>query len=372
MENERQKKLKERMKKFNKDRKSEIFTFGNEIQKLPVISTGIEEFDKFIGGGFKMGGHTIVWGTYSVGKTAMIMHTIATAQKEGKLVCYVNTEKPIEPERFKFFGIDLNNLVYIEAPESAEDALEALRTLCKDKLIDLFIIDSTNGLCPQSVKETKTGSERGLEKKNVASLPLVLSNFYNVVNSHVFNSRASVVWIGQARTKGIGSFFTHLGLSGGNAQEFYAYQIVFMRRGSNDNNPKRIEQHYFLDTNGKVHRNAEKIDCGFNVVCRLEKTNSCESVREKQEICIPFYYDSGFKLPDNQEEKIVIDGTDEDKEIITKYLIEKGIIQNESLAKNVTQEELINAVETSTAIEGVNINLKKKRGRGRPAKKEKK
>ena len=262
---------------------------------------------------------------HNCGKTALILHAIANAQKEGKLCCYVNTEKPIEPERFKFFGIDLDELIYIEAPDNAEIALEALRTLCKDRVIDLFIIDSTNGLCPKSVKETKKGAERELTKKNVASLPLTLSNFYNVVNSHIFNSRASVVWIGQARTKGIGSFFVHLGLSGGNAQEFYAYQIVFMRRGQKADNPKRKEKHYFLDPDGDLHHETVKVDCGFNVVMRMEKTNSAKSVIEKKEIQIPFYYETGFKIPKEQEEKIVLDGTEEKQEKIREMLIKKGV-----------------------------------------------
>ena len=102
---ERRKKLEETMKKFNKDQKSEVFSLGSEIKELPVIPSGVKKIDEFLGGGFKCGGHTIIWSpSCSVGKTALMLTTIANAQSLGKLVCYVNTEKPIEPERFKFFG----------------------------------------------------------------------------------------------------------------------------------------------------------------------------------------------------------------------------------------------------------------------------
>lgn len=324
---ERRKKLDETVKQFNKDQKSEVISKGDEIENLPVIPSGIKRIDDFIGGGFKNGGHTIIWGTYSVGKTALVLTAIANAQKEGKLVCFVNTEKPIEPERFEFFGINLDEMLYIEAPENAEKALEAMRRLCKDKVIDLFIIDSTNGLCPKSVQEEKGGKERSLEKKNVASLPLILSNFYNIVNAHIFRSRASIIWIGQGRTQGIGTFFTRLGLSGGNAQEFYAYQIIFMRRGQNADSPMKSVKRYFLDPDKNLRYKTEKVAVGFDVVMKLEKTNSCRSAQEKSELHIPFVYKEGFVDEFNPEgQDIEIKGTEEEKEIITAELILKGII----------------------------------------------
>ena len=137
MDNERKLKLQATMKSFNKKHKAEIFTMGSEIESLESISTGIQKVDDFLGGGFKKSAHTIVWGNFSVGKTALIMTTIAQAQRDGDIVCYVNTEKPIEPERFAYFGINLDELVYIEAPANAEQALEAMRTLCKEEVIDM-------------------------------------------------------------------------------------------------------------------------------------------------------------------------------------------------------------------------------------------
>lgn len=332
MNNERRKKLMETVKKFNKTHKSEVFSMGSEIEELPVISSGIKTIDKFIGGGFKQGGHTIIWGPFSSGKTALVLHTIANAQKQDKLVCYVNTEKPIEPERFKFFGINLDDMLYIEAPENAEKALEAIRTLCKEKVIDLFIIDSLNGLCPKSVDEEKAGKERSLEKKNVASLALTLSNFYQIVNAHVFRSRASVIWIGQARTQGIGTFFTRMGLSGGNAQEFYAYQIISVRRGQNSDSPVSKFKRYYIDKDNKIRYKTEDDVIGFDVVLKLEKTNSCKSAKEKSDIHVPFLYEKGFvdEVIESEEIPVTIGGesmTEEKIKMVRKELIKKGILQ---------------------------------------------
>lgn len=358
MINERREKLMQTIKSFNKSQKAEIFTLGNEIEDTPLIPSGIEAFDNAIGGGFKQGGHTIIWGQYSVGKTALILHTIANAQSLNKLVCYVNTEKPIEVDRFKFFGIDLDNLVYIEAPECAEQALEAMRTLCKDKVIDLFIVDSINGLCPKSSTEGKEGAERALEKKDVAALALTLSNFYNKVNAHVFRAKSAVIWVGQARTQGIGSYFVKQGLSGGRAQEFYAYQIIQLRHGQKVDNPKAKVIHYYCDPDMGVHKETQAEDEGFDVVVKLDKTNSSKSIKQNSEIHIPYYYDSGFKQPNAQEEKIIIDGTEEEKEIIRQKLIEKGVLK-------VSQDDVTQTIkELDTILKDVPSPVEpKKRGR---------
>ena len=372
---ERRKKLDETVKQFNKDHKSEVFSKGSEIENLPIIPSGIKKIDNFLGGGFKNGGHTIVWGTYSVGKTALVLTAIANAQKSGKLVCYVNTEKPIEPQRFKFFGVNLDDMLYIEAPENAEKALEAMRTLCKNKVIDLFVIDSTNGLCPKSVQEEKTGKERSLEKKNIASLPLILSNFYNIVSAHIFRSRASIIWIGQGRTQGIGTFFTRLGLSGGNAQEFYAYQIIFMRRGQNADAPMKSVKRYFLDPDNKLRFKSEKVSVGFDVVMKLIKTNSCKSAQENSELHIPFVYKEGFVDEFNPEgQDIEISGTDEQKAKISEELIKKGILEAPENAENskiidMVEDEIENLSKVTDVTEAKKELKKlkeKSKKRGRP------
>jgi len=330
--NERRKKLMESVKAFNKDAKSEVFTMGSEIVDTPVIATGISAVDAAIGGGVKRGGHTIIYGQFSVGKTALIMHLVANAQREGLNVCYVNTEKPISPDRFRFFGVDLDTLLYIEAPENAEIALEALRTLCKDKVIDLFIIDSTNGLCPISVQSKVKGEdvqERGLDKRNVAALPMTLSNFYNVVNAQVFRAKAAVVWIGQLRTKGIGSYITMDGLTGGNAQTFYAYQIIKLRHGQKADNPQIKVPNYFIDPDGKLRKETKSSDAGFDVVVKIDKTNSSKSLKQGEEIHVPYYYESGFAPQEINESTFTIEGTDEEKVIIKQHLIKKGIIKDD-------------------------------------------
>jgi len=388
MENERKAKLLATLKEFNKEHKEEVFTMGDEIEDLPVIPSGIALFDDFIGGGFKKGAHTIVWSKNpSEGKTTLILQTISNAQKCGFFVCYCNTEKPISPSRFEQFGINLKEMVYIEAPSNAEKVLEAVRRLCKDKVIDLFIIDSENGLSPKNVQEESSGKERSLEKKNVAALPLVLSNFYSIVNSHVFRSKASIIWIAQGRTQGIGGMFAHVGLSGGKAQSFFAYQILMLRADEKSNAPVKKIKEWWLDPEKQVRFRTKTEPSGFGVVMKLTKTNSSKSQKENSELSIPFLYDSGFvsEIVESENVPVEIDkkATNEQRKIIEAYLLEKkpedaeklGLIKKDevteflqNIEKNiqnviVTNEngEVLTGKERDKAI--FNEQPKKKRGR---------
>lgn len=314
-ESEKRKKLLESVKKFNKSQKGKVVDFAVNSEEFGIIPTGVKQFDDFIGGGLKRGAHTILWGGYSVGKTAMALTAVANAQKEGLTCCYVNLEKPIEPERFEWFGINRDEMLYIEAPNNAEQALEALRTFCKDKVIDLFIIDSIQGMCPKATKENKGGKERGLDEKEIAELPRVLSKFYSVVNADIYNAKAVVLWIGQTRTGGIGTFFVRAQLSGGKAQEFFAYQIIFMRTGQSADAPVEKYKETFIDPDGKERYRTKSRPLGFDCVFRMDKTNASKSVLKNETLHLPYYNKTGFNplLPCAQDKPTHITAGEEQR-----------------------------------------------------------
>lgn len=329
--NERRKKLEETMKQFNTKQKDSILDFGNNLKDMEIISTGIPEIDKFLGGGIKRGTHTIFWGGFSVGKTSLVLQSISNAQKEGKICCYINLEKPIDRSRFEQMGVNLETLVLANYCQNAEQALEIIRTLCQEKVVDFIAIDSIQALAPKSSKENK-GKERALEEKEIAELARTLSKFFQVVNADVFNSKTAILMIGQTRIQGINTFFTKAGLTGGEALKFYAYQIVFFRRGQKADGPSRSFKEYFKDPDGKKRYRTKKETIGFDCVLRMDKTNSSESMKENKEIHIPFYHASGFKKLDN---------------IVTKEILSK-------------ENNIINDFNEE---ERVKIASKKKRGR---------
>ena len=117
------------------------------------------------------------------------------------------------------------------------------------------------------------------------------------------------------------------GLTGGNAQTFYAYQIIKLRHGQKADNPQNKIVHYFTDPDmDKLRKETVSEEAGFDVVVKLDKTNSSKSLKQGGEIHVPYYYESGFATP-SLEEKFIIDGTEEEKVFIAKKLAERGIVK---------------------------------------------
>ena len=379
MENERKKHLIEVMKGFNKNQKEEVLFFGNEIENQEIISTGISSIDNYLGGGIKRGTHTIFWGDFSTGKTSLTLQIIANAQKEGKICAYVNLEKPVDNERFISLGVNLEELIRADCTKNAEQALNIIKTLCKEKIVDLIVIDSIQALSPKAENENK-GKERELDEKTMAELARTMSEFCRRVNPDIYKAKAGIIWIGQLRTN-IGSFYSGAILSGGNAIKFYAYQIVFMRRGQSNDAPCKKFKQYYLDPDGKLRYETVNEAIGHDCVFKMDKTHASNSVKEKTEQHFAFIGDKGFvdSYNPNEEIEIRIDPElpEPEKEKVKEMLIEKGILKDEMYpkviitdGKNKLEEskdyELSNnktiIIKTSKKEDIVNP-IKKKRGR---------
>jgi len=328
------------MKKFNKGQKDSILDFGVSHEDSDVISTGIKRIDEFNGGGMKRGTFSILYGGYSVGKSTLVLQQIADAQKQGLICAYIDLEHTFEKPRAKQLGVNLEELVLAEKCSNAEQALEIIRALCKEKAVDYFAIDSVQAMSPLNEQENK-GKERQLVEKEIAELARTLSKFFRVVAPDVFNAKASVVLIGQIRIHGIGTFFTRAGLTGGEALKHWANQMMFMRQGQGADAPVNQFKRYFLDPDGKLRYKTEKKKIGFDTVLKLEKTKSSESMPEGSDIHIPFVFEKGFvDSIDEKEVEIEISGTEEEKEIITKELIKKGILEIKGIVDLPDQKEI--------------------------------
>lgn len=377
MENERRKKLIDTMKSLNKDFKEETLFFGDEIENKDVISTGISKIDKFLGGGVKRGTHSIFWGGIANGKTTLALQTIANAQKQGYVCAYLNTEKPIDNERFDMLGVNRKELIRANCAKNAEQMLTIVKKLCDNKVVDLIVVDSVNALSPKAEQENK-GKERGLEEKTIAELARLLSEFCRKVNPSVYNASCAMIWIGQLRIGGIGTFFTKATLSCGEALKFYSYNIVYLRKGAKSDAPVRKYKEYLIAPDNKIHFSTQKEIIGFDSVFRMDRSNSGDSVREGEDAHFAFIGTKGFvdKVEDTEEIPIKIDAkNEEEREKIKLYLMENK--REEAIKFGIigVAEDLPTKIGVShTVIErGIEQELikeePKKRKRGRPKKK---
>lgn len=318
--NERRKLLEQRMKKFNKDQKEEILFFGDEIEDQEVISTGIKSIDNYLGGGIKRGTHTIFWGNFSCGKTSLALQIIGNAQREGKICAYINLEKPVDKERFIAMGVNLKELVRADCTKNAEQALSIIQVLCRDKVVDLIVLDSIQALSPKAENENK-GKERELDEKTMGELARTMSEFCRRVNADIYRAKAGIIWIGQIRLN-IGPIFQGVTLTGGEAIKFYAYQIIYMRKGQSSDAPVRKYKNYFLDPDDKLHYQTIKEPIGHDCVFRMDKSNAKDSVKEKVEQHFAFIGEQGFvdEVRDSEEIPIKIEGTKEQQTKIKELL----------------------------------------------------
>lgn len=331
MQNERKKHLLEVMKKINKDTKSEIMDFANNSEDTEVFYSGIKQFDKFFGG-FKRGNFSVIWGGVSVGKTTLMYQTIANMQKENKIVCFIDMERSFDKIRAEELGIVLQDLILVSDCQTAEQALEIIRTLCKEKAIDCVILDSIQSMSPLGEQKNKE-KDRGLAEREMAELARTLSKFFRVVAPDVYRAKVVCILIGQIRMS-LGSFIVRADLSGGEALKHFAYINCYMRRGQNTDAPVNKIKKYFLDSDNLRYETISE-SIGFDCVLQLRKTKSSMSAKEGSEIHLPFLYDKGFvnNLESNEEPEIRIDpeASEEDKIKIESMLIEKKVLSDNDI-----------------------------------------
>ena len=117
---------------------------GSEVE-VECDATGIKELDDIIRG-FRVGGYSVLWGPDGSAKTALALHTIATAQVLGKRCAFLDAEHRFDPLWANSLGVDTDALLTLQLAESLEDSLMGVETLVKGNMIDMLVIDSVTSL----------------------------------------------------------------------------------------------------------------------------------------------------------------------------------------------------------------------------------
>lgn len=325
MDKEKKAKLDLALRDINKTLGKNTVKYGIDEKSKERMSFGVESLDEFTGGGSVCGNFSVVFGPKDCGKSTLMYHNIASAQKEGKICCYIDLEHTFSIERAEKFDINLDDLVLITGAECAEDAMDSIIKLAKAEVVDLIIVDSIQAMSSEAEQQTKKGKEKSVRDDTMAQLARKLSQFFRMCATPVYKANISVVLIGQVRTKGIGSFYTFDGLSGGNALEHWMILCVQLRQGQKDDSPQGKWKELFLDPAGKLHKVTKKEPIGFDCVARIEKAHISGSQPRGSTIHIPFYTDGGFNIPDEKEMQEKIVGTEEEQEKILEILANKSV-----------------------------------------------
>jgi recombination protein RecA len=192
--------------------------------KVPAIPTGSIAFDLSLGiGGFPRGRVVEVFGPEATGKTTLVLHVIAEAQKQGGQAAFIDAEHALDPVYAASVGVDVDNLL-ISQPDFGEQALEIAEMLVRSGAVDVIAVDSVAALVPKAELEGEMGdAHMGLQAR-------LMSQALRKLTAIVSRSKTCFIFVNQIREK-IGFFLgSPETTTGGRALKFYSSLRIDIRR----------------------------------------------------------------------------------------------------------------------------------------------
>ena len=205
--------------------KGAIMRLGDDIPvNVEAISTGSLSLDLALGiGGVPRGRIVEIYGPESSGKTTLALHILASAQKEGGEVAFIDVEHALEPAYARALGVDIDSLL-ISQPDTGEQALEITEQLVRSGALDVVVVDSVAALLPRSELEGEMG------ESSVGVIARLMSQALRKLAGTVSRTNCIVVFINQLREK-IGVMFGNPETTtGGRALKFFSSVRIDIRR----------------------------------------------------------------------------------------------------------------------------------------------
>jgi recombination protein RecA len=206
--------------------KGSIMRLGDRTtdKNLEVIPTGSIALDIALGvGGVPRGRIVEIYGPESSGKTTLVQHIIAEAQKAGGVAALIDAEHAFDPVYAEKTGVNIKELL-VSQPDMGEQALEIAETLIRSNAVDVIAIDSVAALVPKAEIEGEMG------ESHMALQARLMSQALRKITGAVAKSNCTVIFTNQIRSK-IGVMFGNPETtSGGNALKFYASVRMEIRR----------------------------------------------------------------------------------------------------------------------------------------------
>ena len=188
------------------------------------VSTGSLSLDLALGiGGLPRGRVVEIFGPESSGKTTLVYHVIAEAQRRGGICAFIDAEHAMDPAYAKRIGVNIDDLL-VSQPDTGEQALEICELLIRSGALDVVAIDSVAALTPKAEIEGEMGdSLPGIQAR-------LMSQALRKLTANIKRTNTLVIFINQIRMK-IGVMFGNPETTtGGNALKFYASARIDIRR----------------------------------------------------------------------------------------------------------------------------------------------
>jgi recombination protein RecA len=206
--------------------KGTIMRMGDEGAKVRVeaIPTGALSLDLALGiGGVPRGRVIEIFGPESSGKTTLVYHVIAEAQRLGGVCAFIDAEHAMDPLYAREIGVDIDELL-VSQPDYGEQALEVADMLVRSSAVDVIAVDSVAALTPRAELEGQMGDQSvGLQARMMSQAMRKLAGNLN-------RTGTLCVFTNQIREKVGVMFGSPETQPGGRALKFYASQRLDIRR----------------------------------------------------------------------------------------------------------------------------------------------
>src|SRR5262245_33129794 len=197
---------------------------AHALKQIEVIPTGALAVDLALGvGGLPRGRVVEIFGPESSGKTTVMLHVIANAQKGGGLAAFIDAEHALDPAYAKKLGVNLDELL-VSQPDSGEEALTICETLARSNALDVIVIDSVAALVPKAELEGEMGmATMGMQAR-------LMSQALRKLTAILAKAKTACIFTNQIREK-VGVMFGNPETTpGGKALKFYASVRIDIRR----------------------------------------------------------------------------------------------------------------------------------------------
>ncbi|HEX5417835.1 MAG TPA: recombinase RecA [Chloroflexota bacterium] len=206
--------------------KGSIMRLGEVAPKFSVeaIPTGSIALDLALGvGGVPRGRIVEIFGPESAGKSTLVQHIIAEAQRAGGVAAYIDAEHALDPTYARRCGVNVDEL-YVSQPDTGEQALEIAEALVRSNAVDVIAVDSVAALVPRAEIEGDMGDAHvGLQAR-------LMSQALRKLTAAISRSRCAMIFTNQLREK-VGVMFGNPETTpGGRALKFYSSVRLEIRR----------------------------------------------------------------------------------------------------------------------------------------------
>ena len=205
--------------------KGSVMRMSDQAQvSIGAISTGSLALDLALGiGGLPRGRIVEVFGPESSGKTTLVYHVIAEAQRRGGICAFIDAEHAMDPAYAKRIGVNIDELL-VSQPDTGGQALEIAELLIRSGALDVVAVDSVAALTPKAEIEGEMGdSHVGLQARLMSQALRKLAGTLNRTDT-------ICLFTNQIREKVGVMFGSPETQPGGRALKFYSSQRLDIRR----------------------------------------------------------------------------------------------------------------------------------------------